>query len=102
MTENKYTLDELESMSQEAKAPMETVVIVLRIREKHVAQAIAARRSSLEEIEAINSNVERIFGANPEVSTKDLVREIGLPLKQGNLARASRKLAQLRLAHAAE
>jgi hypothetical protein len=80
---------------------METVVIILRVKEKHEDKIIAARRSSPEEVETINSNVERIFAANPDVGTKDLVKEIGLPFKQGNLARVSRKLAQLRLAHSA-
>jgi DNA-binding transcriptional MerR regulator len=89
-------------MSKESGLPLDQVHKILKLNEQEQERMNALRRSSEEEISMIEAGVARIFGNDndTELTTKEMAREIGVSdVKQGNLARISKMIKQLRLTH---
>jgi hypothetical protein len=91
----------IQSMAERTKAPLEKVFEIYRMGKAMEAEVAATRRSSPEEIEKIEDGIGRIFenDHDTEMTTKEMAKEIGVPFKQGNLTRISRKAKQLRLTY---
>jgi len=96
-------LNLIEKMAVSTETSMDKVAKILRLQFSNEAEEAAERRSSPAEKDIIEAKVQELFGKNPdyfnEVTPKEIAREIGVRVNQGNRSRIRHKVKQLLLTH---
>jgi hypothetical protein len=99
-------LNLLQRMSAEAEVPMDKIAKVLALEWNQQAEEQAQRRSSPEEKDVIETKLQELFDNNPrcfdEHSPKEIAKNIGVRVNQGNRSRIRHKVKQLLLTYTPE
>src|SRR6266436_3106944 len=95
------TMECLEKMAKEADLSVEKVFKLMRISSKCEKAQQDARRSSPDEKATIEAGVSKLFDENPNIekSIKEIAKDLGVRVNQGNLSRISRQVRQFALTH---
>jgi transposase len=96
-------VDLLTRMAETTALTMDKVASVLRLEWSDNAAQQAERRSSPAEKDIIETRMQELFNDNPahfdEVSPKEIAKEIGVRVNQGNRSRIRHKVKQLQLTY---